>query len=129
MRYGTKAGCDIHRFKADDLEAAISQALLDFYTTGQDVITAAAAEFPATYATATSGHRDQLAAVTTQLKQNSAAVDRYLTASERGTLDDDDETIQARLSTLKSQSKQLRARKSQLESNSTSPPSHPPQPN
>jgi site-specific DNA recombinase len=45
LRYGTKAGCDIHRFNADDLETAISQALLDFYTTRGDLITQALSSF------------------------------------------------------------------------------------
>ncbi len=40
-RYGTNAGCDIHRFNADDLETAIGDALLDFYTNGADIITKA----------------------------------------------------------------------------------------
>jgi len=31
-------GLDIHRFNADDLEPAVGQALLDFYTTSHDVI-------------------------------------------------------------------------------------------
>jgi hypothetical protein len=38
-RYGTKAGCAIHRFSADELEAAVREALLDFYATQHDVIT------------------------------------------------------------------------------------------
>jgi site-specific DNA recombinase len=32
-RYGTGGGCDTHRLNADDLEAAIGSALLDFFTT------------------------------------------------------------------------------------------------
>jgi site-specific DNA recombinase len=59
-RYGTKAGCDIYRYHADDLDNAISRAVLDFYTTGTDTITRAVAEFQATHSTATASHRDQL---------------------------------------------------------------------
>jgi site-specific DNA recombinase len=63
-RYGTAAGCDIHRLNADDLETAIGDALLDFYTTGTDIITKAAAEFQQQHATATIAHRERLATVT-----------------------------------------------------------------
>ena len=37
-RYGATKGSDLHRFNADELETGIGQALLDFYTTGHDVI-------------------------------------------------------------------------------------------
>ncbi|WP_327002723.1 recombinase family protein [Dactylosporangium sp. NBC_01737] len=112
-RYGAKKGCDIHRFNADELETAIGQALLDFYTTGHDVIDQAISDFLNTYAQATSSHHDELASVTRQLRDNAAAVDRYLMAFERGTLDDGDPEIQARLAKLKIHSKQLRTRRAQ----------------
>ncbi|MEV0455873.1 zinc ribbon domain-containing protein [Catellatospora methionotrophica] len=43
-RYGSKAGCDLHRFNADTPEAAINHALLAFYTIGHDLIHRAIAE-------------------------------------------------------------------------------------
>ncbi|MFD0747460.1 recombinase family protein [Phytohabitans flavus] len=122
-RYGTKAGCDIHRFHADEIEAAISAALLDFYTTSNsDVIAKAVAEFQAQHAASTHELSAQLAAVTRELREAAAAVDRYLTAFEKGTLDDDDPDVRTRLSKLKEQSKQLRARKAQLEYELDQPP-------
>jgi site-specific DNA recombinase len=96
-RYGTKAGCGVHRFNADHLEAAIGESLLDFYSNHQDVIIQAATAAQADHAKATRGHQDQLAAVDRELKEAHAATDRYLMAFERGTLDDQDEAIQARL--------------------------------
>jgi site-specific DNA recombinase len=54
--------------------------------------------------------------------QTSAAVDRYLIAFERGTLDDDAPEIRNRLTTLKSQAKALRARKAELELDLDQPP-------
>jgi hypothetical protein len=120
--YGTKAGCDIHRFNADDLEPAIGQALLDFYTTGHDLITDAIALFQQTHAASSAAKRQQLAAVKNQIKDNAAAVDRYLTAFERGTLNDDEPAIQARLSSLKTQAKALRARKAELDLDLEAPP-------
>jgi len=50
----TKAGCAIHRFSADELEAAVSQVLLDFYTTQHDVINEAVADAEAAPTRATS---------------------------------------------------------------------------
>jgi site-specific DNA recombinase len=122
VRYGTKAGCDIHRLNADDLETAMSTALLDFYTTSGDLIAEAVAEFQASHTAASAAHRDQLAMVNRDLKEASAAIDRYLIAFEKGGLDDDDPDIRARLTTLKNQSKRLRIRKAHLEYELDQPP-------
>ena len=77
-RYGTKAGCAVHRFSADELETAVSAAMIEFYTTQHDVINEAVADAQTAHARATSGHRDQLAAVIRDMKENTAAIDRYL---------------------------------------------------
>jgi site-specific DNA recombinase len=122
VRYGTKAGCDIHRLNADDLEKAISAALLDFYTTGGDLIAEAVTQFQASHAASSVAIRAQLATVNRELKEATAAIDRYLIAFEKGTLDDDDPDVRARLSTLKDQSKALRMRKAQLEYELDQPP-------
>ncbi len=114
-RYGNKAGCDIHRFNADELEAAIGDALLDFFTTGHQLITDAITRFQQTHAASTGTKREQLATVKKELRDNATAVDRYLTAFERGTLNDDAPEIRVRLDALKSQAKALRARKAELE--------------
>jgi site-specific DNA recombinase len=114
-RYGTGTGCDVHRFNADDLEAAIGAALLDFYTTGSDIIASAVAEFQRHHAASTLSRRDQIRSVEKELAQASTAIDRYLAAFEKGTLDDEDSNIHSRLTTLKNQTKTLRARKAQLE--------------
>jgi hypothetical protein len=57
--------------------------------------------------------------------ENSAAVDRYLNAFEKGTLDDEDPDIQARLTNLRKQSTQLRADKTRLEFDLDQPPTGP----
>jgi hypothetical protein len=121
-RYGAKRGCDIHRFNADELEAAVGQALIDFYTTGHDVIDQTVSEFLTAHGQATSNDHQQLEAVKRQLRDASAAVDRYLTAFERGTLDDEDPDIQARLVNLRKQNKQFRADKARLEFDLDKPP-------
>jgi site-specific DNA recombinase len=122
VRYGTKAGCDIHRINADWIEEAIGQALQDFYTHHADLIARATAEFQAVHSASTSRVRDELAAVKRELKETSAAVDRYLIAFEKGTLDDEDPDIRGRLATLRDQSKALRGRKAQLEFDLDQPP-------
>jgi site-specific DNA recombinase len=122
VRYGTKAGCDIHRFNADTIEAAITTALLDFYTHRSDLIEQAIAEFQAQHTADSFRLRDQLAAVTRELKDTSTAIDRYLIAFEKGTLDDEDTHVRDRLAALKNQSKQLRGRKAQLEMELEQPP-------
>ena len=83
-RYGSQAGCDIHRFIADQLETAIGQALLDFYTTAPDVIAAAVARVPGCRR-----RRHQRPPPTNstpstrELKNIGSAVDRYLVAFEK----------------------------------------------
>ncbi len=124
-RYGAKQGCTLHRFNADHLEAAIGQALLDFYTTGHDIIEQAIVEFLTAHGQATSKHHEQLAATKRQMRDNAAAVDRYLSAFEKGTLDDEDPDIQARLKNLREQAKQLRADKTRLEFDLDQPPTGP----
>jgi site-specific DNA recombinase len=124
-RYGAKQGCDIHRFDADELEAAVGQALIDFYTTGHDIIDQTVSEFLTAYGQATSSYHEELEAVKRQLRDASAAVDRYLTAFEKGTLDDEDHDIQARLVNLRKQTKQLRADKARLEFDLDKPPTGP----
>ncbi|GIF98333.1 recombinase family protein [Catellatospora citrea] len=121
-RYGAKKGCDIHRLNADELEQAIGQALLDFYTTGHNIIDQAVGEFVAAHNQETGSRRDELTAVNRQLRDNSIAVDRYLTAFEKGTLDDEDPEIQNRLTNLRRQAKQLRADKARLEFDLDQPP-------
>ena len=124
-RYGTQAGCDNHRFNADELEKAMRQAVMEFYSTGYDVIVRAVTEYQASHAKSSSANRDQLAAVVKQLKDNSSAVDRYLEAFERGSLDGEDDNIKARLATLRDQARQLRTRKIQLEAELEQPPTAP----
>jgi site-specific DNA recombinase len=122
VRYGTANGCDIHRFNADAIEDAITTALLDFYTQHSNVIEQAISEFHDRHTADNSGQRDELTAITRELKENAAAIDRYLLAFERGTLDDDDSTIRARLADLKTQAKTLRGRKAAIELDLEQPP-------
>jgi site-specific DNA recombinase len=125
VRYGTKAGCGIYRFNADELEDAISAAMIEFYSTQQEVINLAVAEAQMVHSRATSTYRDQLAGVTRELREATVAIDRYLTAFEKGTLDDENDHVQERLAKLKEQTRRLRARKAQLETEIEQPPTAP----
>ncbi len=122
VRYGTNAGCDIHRFNADAVETAITTALLDFYTHRGDLVDQAVAEFQAQHNADSTRLRDELATVTRELKDTSAAVDRYLIAFKKGTIDDEDAQLRSQLATLKSQSKQLHGHKAHLELEIDQPP-------
>ena len=83
------------------------------------------AQFLTARAQATSTHHEELASINRQLRENAAAADRYLSAFERGTLDDEDPDVQARLTNLWKQSKQLRADKARLEFDLDQPPAGP----
>jgi site-specific DNA recombinase len=124
-RYGTKAGCDIYRFNADDLDAAVAKALLDFYTNDTELITRAVGEYRTAHQATIAEQQEQLAAVTRELKDANARIDRYLHAFERGAFDDTDERIRERLASLKDQIKKLRTRKAQLEFEIDQPPQAP----
>lgn len=66
-RYGANKGCDIHRFNADELEAAIGQALLDFYTNGHDIIKQAISTSLAAHQQANGSRHQELASIKHQL--------------------------------------------------------------
>lgn len=75
VRYGTNAGCDIHRFNADAIEQAITTALLDFYTHRGDLIEQAVTEFQAQHTTANSASATSFAAVAAS--SGSSLLSRY----------------------------------------------------
>jgi site-specific DNA recombinase len=124
-RYRNKAGCDIHRLNADDLETAIGDALVDFYTTDHQLITDAIGRFQQAHASSTAAQREQFATAKKGIQDNAAAVDRYLTAFEKGAVDDDAPEIRTRLDSLKNQSKALRTRKAELAFDLDQPPQRP----
>jgi site-specific DNA recombinase len=122
-RYGTKAGCDVYRFHADEIETAIGTALLEFYTvSNSEVIAKAVADFQAQHSASSRDLSTPLTTVTRELPEATSAIDLYLTAFEKGTLNDDDRDVRARLAKLKDQCKQPRARRAQLEFELDQPP-------
>jgi site-specific DNA recombinase len=123
QRYGTKAGCDAHPFNADTLDAAIREALIDFYTTGDDLIAQAIAEFQQVHQDSHADLRREQAGVEKDLAKTQAAIDRYLTAFEAGTMDPD--ICQPRLAELAERAKQLRTRAAELAADLDHPPAAP----
>jgi DNA invertase Pin-like site-specific DNA recombinase len=103
----------LDRLVPEPAEAATVRMIFDRYTNDR---------LQASHAASSATHRDQLAMVNRELKEASAAIDRYLIAFEKGSLDDDDPNIRARLTTLKNQSKALRIRKAHLEYELDQPP-------
>jgi site-specific DNA recombinase len=75
------------RIDADLLDHAIQQALIDFYSS-TDIIDAAIAAELAHRAEGSNQREEELKAVTGQITTTQAAIDRYLTAFENGTLDE-----------------------------------------
>ncbi|MGH9044060.1 MAG: recombinase family protein, partial [Acidimicrobiales bacterium] len=87
QRYG-KDACDGERIRADVLEAAVLKALVNFYA-DPDLIQRAIAVKTNQVATSTRQHRDEIDAVTAELKKTEAAIERYILAFEAGTVSDD----------------------------------------
>lgn len=104
--------CDAKRLNADAVDAAVLHALGRFYRDQHglidDAVSSARKEHEA-------GHTDrhaELAAIDADLNKADAAINRYLAAFERGTLDED--LVADRLPDLRDQTKQLRARRDEL---------------
>ena len=123
MRYGTTAGCDAPRLNADTLDTLIPHALVDFYTTGGDLITQAVAEFQQAHHAGHAQRRAELAGVGKELTKTQTAIDRYLTAFETGTMEPD--ICQPRRAALAERAKQLRTRQAELTADLDTPPEAP----
>src|SRR5450755_672296 len=107
VRYGTH-GCDAARLPADDTDAAVLQALAEFYAQAPALITDAVTRAQARHR---DGHADRHAeagALQSQIKNKQAAIDRYFTAFENGTMDDT--TAGPRVTALRAEIDQLQAR-------------------
>jgi site-specific DNA recombinase len=123
VRYGTH-GCDAARLPADDADTAVLRALADFYTQAPGLITDAVTRAQARHR---DGHADRHAeatAVLTQIKAKQAAVDRYFTAFENGTMDDT--TAGPRVTALRAEIDQLQARHHDITDTISDEPAAPP---
>ncbi|GDY33378.1 hypothetical protein GTS_50110 [Gandjariella thermophila] len=110
-RYDTTK-CDGHRLNADAVEAAVLDALSRFYRDHHTLIADAVAEAQRQHHAGQHTQQAELASVEAKIAETNGKIDRYLTAFEKGTLDD--ELVGQRLAELRATSKQLAARRDEL---------------
>jgi site-specific DNA recombinase len=112
------------RLDADALGQAVLTALAAFYRDHQQLIADAVHHARQRHHDAHSDRAGELATVRTDLTQTDQAIDRYLSAFERGTLDE--ETVATRLAALRTKQKQLRRRQTELTAQIDDEPVMPP---
>lgn len=110
-RYG-KQECSTPRLPADDLDRAVLAAMREFYADRTDLIAKAVADARQFYTTSHADRMTERAMVDAELAKTNAAVDRYFTAFENGTMSE--ETAAPRLDKLSAKIKQLRQRRDEL---------------
>ena len=121
-RYDTNR-CNAPRINADALEPAVLDALSTFYRNQHRLIADAITRAQAHHLAAQHTQRTELAAIEAKLTQTNQAIDRYLTAFENGTLDED--LLGERLTLLRTKTKQLRTRRDELTDQLADTPTHP----
>jgi site-specific DNA recombinase len=104
--------CDFKRLNADEVDIAILDALTTFYRTRHDLIRDAITAEQAQHRAAHADRHAELAAVDNEITKTGQAIDRYLAAFERGTMDED--LVADRLTELRAKTKQLRIRRDEL---------------
>ncbi len=110
-RYDT-AKCDGHRLNADAVEEAVLAALAGFYRDHHALIADAVAEAQRQHHAGQDTQQAELASVEAKIAETNGKIDRYLTAFENGTIDE--ELVGQRLAELRATSKQLAARRDEL---------------
>ena len=90
------------------MDAAVLDALAGFYRTRHDLIADAIAHEQTQHQAAHADRHAELATVENELTKTGVAIDRYLTAFERGTMDEE------LVAELRARSKQLRVRRDEL---------------
>ena len=104
--------CDFRRLNADAVDAAVLDALAGFYRTRHDLIADAITHEQTQHRAAHADRHAELATVDNEMTKTGVAIDRYLTAFERGTMDE--ELVADRLTELRAKTKQLRVRRDEL---------------
>jgi site-specific DNA recombinase len=122
-RYGPH-GCPAPRLPADETDAAVLQALCDFYAHSTSLIQDAVTRARQRNRDGHAGQRAEHAAILGQIKQKKVAIDRYHAAFENGTMDD--ATAGQRLKTLHGQIAQLTIRAEELTEALNHEPAPPP---
>jgi site-specific DNA recombinase len=122
-RYGTKT-CPAPRIPADQADTAVLTALAAFYAQETALLTAAISRAQAHQADGHAGQRAEADAVTAHITAKEAAIARYRTAFENGTMDDT--TAGPRLKELQQELTLLRARYGELTDAINAQPAPPP---
>jgi site-specific DNA recombinase len=104
--------CNAKRLDADTVDAAVLEALAGFYRDGHDLIAEAVDASRARRRAAHADRHAELATVEAELTKTGAAIDRYLAAFERGTMDE--QLVADRLCDLRTTTQQLRTRRDEL---------------
>jgi site-specific DNA recombinase len=97
---------------ADAVDAAVLDALAGFYRTRHDLIADAVTHEQTQHRAAHADRHAELATVENEITKTGVAIDRYLTAFERGTMDE--ELVADRLTKLRAKTKQIRVRRDEL---------------
>jgi hypothetical protein len=123
VRYGPH-GCDAARLPADDTDTAVLRALADFYTQAPGLIADAVTRARARHRDGHASRHAEAGAVLAQIKTKQAAIDRYFTAFENGTMDDT--TAGPRVTALRAEVDQLQARHHEITDTIGNEPAAPP---
>jgi site-specific DNA recombinase len=110
-RYGG-AGCTGIRLATEATDQAVLQALYNFYTSAEPVLAKALAAAQAEFHEAHADRHAEIDSLTAQISTTQAKIDRYHTAFENGSMDD--ETAGPRIKQLRRETEQLKARRDDL---------------
>ncbi|ONH61410.1 hypothetical protein CcI49_07510 [Frankia sp. CcI49] len=109
-RYGTSI-CPAERLPAEQVDAAILNAMIETYA-GSGLVTEAAASLAGRIADTRAAHRDELATVDSEISKAETAIDRYFNAFEAGTMTD--ALVGGRIEKLTIKIKELQGRRAEL---------------
>ncbi|WP_330252907.1 recombinase family protein [Nocardia sp. NBC_00565] len=115
--------CDGYRLNADYVETAVLDALARFYRDHHTLIADAVTEAQRQHHAGHDAHHAELAAIHTKIADIDTKIDRYLTAFENGTMDE--QLIGDRLAQLRANSRQLTHRRDELTATLDSAPTGP----
>jgi site-specific DNA recombinase len=110
-RYGA-AGCPAGRIDADDLDTAVLTSIANTFTSRTDLLTEVVTRARQHHHDSHAHRRAELATVEAEIASARAAIDRYLTAFENGTMNDT--TCAPRIAALEIKIIQLEARHAEL---------------
>ncbi|PPJ24454.1 recombinase family protein, partial [Nocardia nova] len=115
--------CNGYRLNADELEPAILHALATFFRTQHSLIAKAVSAAQREHHAGRDAQHAELSAVTVKITDTNNKIDRYLTAFENGTMDE--QLIGDRLTQLRATGRQLAHRRDELTATLATAPTGP----